>query len=67
MDMGTGASNNFYLNSVRGEIYGLDHSKERFSDPDVLTHLRPETGIPGLLLTGKKMCFRMLITTTANR
>merc|ERR1712032_642860 len=36
----------------RGEIYGLDHSIERF-DPLMVAKLRPATDVPGLLLTGQ--------------
>eukprot|EP00058_Branchiostoma_floridae_P011488 XP_002596976.1 hypothetical protein BRAFLDRAFT_121336 [Branchiostoma floridae] len=52
MDVGTPLSNNYYLGSTRGEIYGLDHTRERFS-LDILTKLRPDTPIPGLYLTGQ--------------
>merc|ERR1712156_195574 len=34
------------------EIYGLDHSIERF-DPLMVAKLRPETDVPGLYLTGQ--------------
>ncbi|XP_078702739.1 all-trans-retinol 13,14-reductase-like [Branchiostoma floridae x Branchiostoma belcheri] len=52
MDVGTPLSNNYYLGSTRGEIYGLDHNRERFSQ-DLLVNLRPDTAIPGLYLTGQ--------------
>ncbi|CAH1788912.1 unnamed protein product [Owenia fusiformis] len=51
-DCGSPLSNNYYLGSTRGEIYGLDHNRSRFQ-PDVYMHLRPETEIPGLYLTGQ--------------
>lgn len=52
-DVGSPATNNWYLNSPKGEIYGLDHTKERFGDPNIAMQLRPETDIPGLYLAGQ--------------
>ncbi|CAH1238000.1 RETSAT [Branchiostoma lanceolatum] len=52
MDVGTPLSNNYYLGSTRGEIYGLDHHRDRFSQ-ELVTNLRPDTAIPGLYLTGQ--------------
>ncbi len=52
-DVGTPASNNHYLASPKGEIYGLDHTARRFGSPEIVSTLRPDTDIPGLLLTGK--------------
>lgn len=52
-DIGSPLSNNYYLGSMKGEIYGADHDLARFADPDVLINLRPDTDIPGLLLTGQ--------------
>jgi len=46
------ATNNYYLAQPHGEIYGLDHSMERFQ-PMMLAQLRPETDIPGLYLSGQ--------------
>ena len=51
-DVGTPLSNQYYINSAEGEIYGLEHDLRRFS-PEVVMNLRPETDIPGLFLTGK--------------
>jgi len=45
-------TNKFYLEQPHGEIYGLDHSRERF-EPLTVAKLRPETDIPGLYLTGQ--------------
>jgi len=53
MDIGSPLSNSFYLGSPKGEIYGLDHTVKRFGSPEILMHLRPETEITGLVLTGK--------------
>ena len=52
-DIGTPLTNDFYLGSVRGEVYGLDHSWQRFSTPDALRALHPQTAIPGLYLSGE--------------
>jgi all-trans-retinol 13,14-reductase len=49
---GTPLTNNQYLNSVRGEVYGLGHSVKRFS-PDLDADLRPTQRISGLYLTGQ--------------
>lgn len=45
-------TNKHYLTQPHGEIYGLDHSIERF-DPLMVSKLRPKTDIPGLFLTGQ--------------
>ena len=45
-------TNKHYLAQPHGEIYGLDHSIERF-DPLMVAKLRPATDIPGLYLTGQ--------------
>lgn len=52
LEVGTPLSNQYYLESYRGEVYGLDHDVKRF-DPFVQAELRPETPIPGLYLTGQ--------------
>jgi len=49
---GTPLTHIHYLNSMHGEIYGINHNKERFS-LDQAMNLRPETPIPGLFLTGQ--------------
>jgi len=49
---GSPLSNNFYIGAPRGEMYGMDHSIERFSATNQLL-LRPETDVPGLYLTGQ--------------
>ena len=51
-DVGTPLSNQYYLGSYGGEVYGLDHDVGRFA-PDVLMELRPQTGLAGLFLTGQ--------------
>jgi len=45
----TPLSTKHYTNYQRGEIYGLDHSPQRFRQ----RWLRPKTSIPGLWLTGQ--------------
>ena len=45
-------SNKYYIAQPHGEIYGLDHSAERF-EPSMTAKLRPETDVPGLYLTGQ--------------
>lgn len=52
VEIGSPATNNYYLAQPHGEIYGLDHSMERFQ-PMMLAKLRPETDIPGLYLSGQ--------------
>lgn len=51
-EVGTPLSNQFYIASPKGEIYGCDHNKERFS-PITTSMMRPDTPIPGLYLTGQ--------------
>ncbi|CAB4055227.1 RETSAT [Lepeophtheirus salmonis] len=50
--MGSPVTNKTYLGSPFGEIYGLDHTIERFH-PNNIAKLRPKTDIPGLYLTGQ--------------
>ena len=52
VDIGSPVTNKYYIAQPHGEIYGLDHSLERFS-LDVDTKLRPETDVPGLYMTGQ--------------
>ncbi|XP_038045261.1 all-trans-retinol 13,14-reductase-like [Patiria miniata] len=51
-NVGSPVTNKYYIQSMKGEIYGLDHNKERFSSKTWHT-LRPETDIPNLYLTGQ--------------
>lgn len=51
MEVGTPVTNKYYLAASSGEMYGLDHGKNRFS-PETFAALRSDTGIPGLFLTG---------------
>lgn len=51
-DVGSPVTNNYYIGASRGEIYGIDHDIGRFT-PEAAFQLRPETPIPGLILTGQ--------------
>lgn len=51
-DVGTLLTNQYYLGSPKGEIYGIDHTVKRFSSL-VAAELRPATPISGLYLTGQ--------------
>lgn len=46
VNIGTPLSNQHYLGAPQGEIYGLDHTRERFS-AWANAVLRPKTDIPG--------------------
>ncbi|CAE7491356.1 retsat, partial [Symbiodinium microadriaticum] len=48
---GSPLTNNFYLGSVNGEVYGLNHTPARFTSCDWF--LRPRTPIKGLYLAGQ--------------
>lgn len=51
-DVGTSLSNQYYLGSYSGEVYGIDHHVERFS-LQTMSKLRPQTTLHGLFLTGQ--------------
>ena len=51
-EIGSPVTNKHYIAQPHGEIYGLDHSIERF-DPLMVAKLRPATDVPGLILTGQ--------------
>eukprot|EP01065_Artemidia_motanka_P003329 TRINITY_DN11599_c0_g1_i1.p1 TRINITY_DN11599_c0_g1~~TRINITY_DN11599_c0_g1_i1.p1 ORF type:complete len:651 (+),score=191.74 TRINITY_DN11599_c0_g1_i1:85-1953(+) len=52
LDVATPVTNNHYLHTEAGEMYGLDHGLSRFS-PEVTPYVRPTTDIKGLYLTGQ--------------
>lgn len=52
VDIGSPMTQKHYLAQHHGEIYGLDHSKDRLG-PMNIALLRPKTDIPGLFLTGQ--------------
>lgn len=51
-NVGTPLTNQYYIASSRGEMYGVDHDIRRFSAQSVL-NLRAETSVRGLFLTGQ--------------
>jgi len=51
VDLGTAVTNDYYLGTYRGAVYGLAHTPHRFQQ----TWLRPETPVKGLYLTGQDM------------
>eukprot|EP00092_Neocalanus_flemingeri_P062333 GFUD01075188.1.p1 GENE.GFUD01075188.1~~GFUD01075188.1.p1 ORF type:complete len:613 (-),score=151.65 GFUD01075188.1:74-1912(-) len=51
-DIGSPVTNKHYIAQPHGELYGLDHSVNRF-DPLTVAKLRPQTDVPGLFLTGQ--------------
>ena len=65
-DVGSPLTNKYYIGAPRGEIYGLDHSVQRFGSPEIMMNLRPETDIPGLLLAGKRYTTMQYSITQAN-
>ncbi|NXG14407.1 RETST reductase, partial [Grallaria varia] len=52
---GTPLTNQHYIGSPRGELYGADHGIPRLQD-EVLAALRAETAVPNLYLTGQDLC-----------
>ena len=52
IEASTPLSCKYYLNSGGGEIYGIDHTAERFSY-ETMAALRPQTPVEGLWLTGQ--------------
>ncbi len=51
-DFSTPLTTRWFCAHPHGEIYGLDHTPERFRT----RALRPRTGLPGLYLTGADVC-----------
>lgn len=52
VEIGSPVTNYHYLAAPHGEIYGMDHSHQRF-DPWTLAQMRPCTDVSGLYLTGQ--------------
>ena len=55
-ELGTPLTYHRYLGSDRGAWYGLEHGRDRFRPRNYYLTLRPDTGIPGLYLTGQDVC-----------
>ena len=51
-DLSTPLTTRWFCAHEQGEIYGLDHTPQRFRE----RALRPRTGLPGLYLTGADAC-----------
>ncbi|KAL6476694.1 hypothetical protein MHYP_G00151930 [Metynnis hypsauchen] len=54
MDAGTPVTNQHYIASPKGEIYGADHGTARFS-AEFCVSIRPQTPIKNLYLTGQDL------------
>ena len=52
MEAGSPLTHDHYINSTRGEIYGLDHTRDRF-DLVAAMEARPDTSVGNLYLTGQ--------------
>ena len=55
-ELGTPLTYRRYLGSDHGAWYGLEHGFDRFEPRNYYLTLRPDTGIPGLYLTGQDIC-----------
>ncbi|NWI34993.1 RETST reductase, partial [Sula dactylatra] len=52
---GTPLTNQHYIDSPKGELYGIDHSIARLQAETIAT-LRAQTAVPNLYLTGQDLC-----------
>ncbi|NXP44429.1 RETST reductase, partial [Heliornis fulica] len=52
---GTPLTNQHYIASPRGEIYGMDHGIARLQ-PEAIAAVRAQTAVPNLYLTGQDLC-----------
>merc|ERR1712032_1297809 len=62
LDVGTGLSNNFYLGNYRGACYGLSHSPERLSAPQLV----PKTPIKNFYITGQDITMSSVVGATSS-
>lgn len=62
IDAGTPITNTHYIGTPKGEIYGADHGKSRFS-PELNAMVRPQTPLKNLYLTGQFLCRCAVIDT----
>ena len=53
-ELGTAVTNDFYLGTHRGAVYGLAHTPERFATP--IDPFFLSKSIPNLYLTGQDIC-----------
>jgi all-trans-retinol 13,14-reductase len=56
VNLGSPLSNNYYLGATQGEVYGLDHNRDRFNYRPFEYLLRPQQPIDHLYLTGQDIC-----------
>lgn len=63
VDAGTPITNTHYIGAPKGEIYGADHGKGRFS-PELNATVRPQTPLKNLYLTGESLCHVVVIHTS---
>ncbi|XP_075592723.1 all-trans-retinol 13,14-reductase [Balearica regulorum gibbericeps] len=52
---GTPLTNQHYIASPKGEIYGIDHGITRLQ-PEAIAAIRAQTAVPNLYLTGQDLC-----------
>lgn len=52
-EAGTPLSNNYYIGSQKGEIYGADHDHTRFSLPNLIETRPSLPGVDGLVVAGQ--------------
>lgn len=63
VEAGTPITNTHYIGAPKGEIYGADHGKGRFS-PELNATVRAQTPLKNLYLTGESLCHVVVIHTS---